>query len=600
MSPFQYIRHELTRRLGRTLTTAFGFAAGVSLVVSIMGVASGLATAQNRLLSPLSTVGTDIIVTRTVGATTTPAASPSPSPGTSGAGTGPQHRQGGFFAGGGSAISSLNAQDQAALLQSNDSVLTDLSKLGPPGTQFTHDFFVPGTLITFPSQAVGNITSIPGVTGAVGVLSLQGVHDTGTVPKIVATFTTGGQTQTVTATPPPLTAAQQAQVRTCLFQQIQSQQGSSPSPSPRQGGTNGPGTGGGFRGGLGGGDFNSVLSKCLPASYLKYQQQVVTPIRTVQQIVNPPQTNLSTKSYTVSGVDPSVRNQGVITAAQVVSGTWFTSSPKDEVLVNQAYATTNSLKVGSAVTLNGTAFKVVGIVAPTLTGNVSDLYFDLSTLQSMATQSGRINEIFVSAKNASEVNAIAAAIHTKLPGAQILTAKSLADGVTGSLADAHTLATSLGTALAIIILLGSFLIAILLTISNVNKRVREIGSLRAMGWSRRRVVQQLLGESVAISVFGGILGILLGFAICAIIDATGPALQATTSGLAVGASSLGSIFGQSSTASAASTVHVTAPLSLPILLLGFGAAVLGGIIAGGIGGWRASRLSPASALRNLG
>ncbi|MGC8460707.1 MAG: ABC transporter permease, partial [Candidatus Dormibacteria bacterium] len=252
------------------------------------------------------------------------------------------------------------------------------------------------------------------------------------------------------------------------------------------------------------------------------------------------------------------------------------------------------------IAINGTTFHVVGIVAPTLTGNVSDLYFDLTTLQSMATQTDRINEVFISARSASDVNAIAAAIHRKLPGAQILTAKSLDEGVTGSLADAHTLAASLGTALAIVILLGSFLIAILLTLSNVNKRVREIGSLRAMGWSRSRVVRQLLGETVGISVIGGILGLLIGFAICTIIDATGPALQATTSGLAVGASTLGSTFGQPTSASSISTVHVTAPLTLPILLLGFGAAVLGGIIAGTIGGWRAAQLSPAEALRNLG
>lgn len=598
MSSLQYIWSELFRRLGRTITTALGFAAGVSLVVSIMGVASGLATAQDRLLSPLSTVGTDIIVTRTVGATTStssPSPSPSPSAGTSPGSARP--RQGGFFGGGGSAISSLNAADQSALLQSNESVLTDLSKLGPPGTQFTHDFFVPGTLITFPSQAVTDIASIPGVASAVGELSLQGVHDTGTVPKIVATFTTGGQSQTVTSTPPPLTAAQQAAVRSCLFQQLQAQNSSTSSSSSSPGSA--PSSGGAFRPRKFS-DFNAVLAECLPASYLKYQQQVVTPIQTVQKIINPPQTNLNTRSYTVAGVNPAVRNQGVITSNQLVAGTWFTSSPKDEVLVNQAYASTNTLKVGSTIAINGTTFHAVGIVAPTLTGNVSDLYFDLTTLQSMATQTGRINEVFISARSASDVNAIAAAIHKKLPGAQILTAKSLDEGVTGSLADAHTLAASLGTALAIVILLGSFLIAILLTLSNVNKRVREIGSLRAMGWSRSRVVRQLLGETVGISVIGGVLGLLIGFAICTIIDATGPALQATISGLAVGASTLGSTFGQPTSASSISTVHVTAPLTLPILLLGFGAAVLGGIIAGTIGGWRAAQLSPAEALRNLG
>ena len=197
MIAFGYLGDELRRRWGRTVVTALGLAAGVGLVMGIIGVSAGLSAAQNQALSPLSSVGTDIIVTRTVGATTTAAASPSPSPGaTQSGGTG----GGGFFgpgAGGGggggggaglggaglggasSTISQLNAADQAALLNANSSVLTDLAKLGPSGTAFVHDFFVPGTLITFPQVAVQDVASVPGVESAVPGLSLQAIHEFG-------------------------------------------------------------------------------------------------------------------------------------------------------------------------------------------------------------------------------------------------------------------------------------------------------------------------------------------------------------------------------------------------------------------------------------
>lgn len=79
MIAFGYLGDELRRRWGRTVVTALGLAAGVGLVMGIIGVSAGLSAAQNQALSPLSSVGTDIIVTRTVGATTTAAASPSPS-----------------------------------------------------------------------------------------------------------------------------------------------------------------------------------------------------------------------------------------------------------------------------------------------------------------------------------------------------------------------------------------------------------------------------------------------------------------------------------------------------------------------------------------
>jgi len=67
-----------------------------------------------------------------------------------------------------SQFAQLNAADQAALLNANSSVLTDPSpKLGPAGTKFVHDFFVPGTLITFPQAAIQQIASIGGVQSAV-------------------------------------------------------------------------------------------------------------------------------------------------------------------------------------------------------------------------------------------------------------------------------------------------------------------------------------------------------------------------------------------------------------------------------------------------
>ncbi|MYQ93524.1 ABC transporter permease, partial [Streptomyces sp. SID4946] len=46
-------------------------------------------------------------------------------------------------------------------------------------------------------------------------------------------------------------------------------------------------------------------------------------------------------------------------------------------------------------------------------------------------------------------------------------------------------------------------------------------------------------------------------------------------------------------------VALTAPVSLTTILLAVGLAVAGGLIAGAFGGWRASRLRPADALRRV-
>ncbi len=591
------------------MVTAIGLAAGVGLVMGIIGVSQGLSDAQNKALSPLNSVGTDIIVTRTVAptlstATTTTTPANGFGRGTPGAGAGAYG--GGFFAGRGG--SSLNSSDAAALAAANSSVITDLAKLGPAGTKFTHDFFVPGTLITFPSQAVNTVAKVKGVTSAVGALSLDALHETGTVPKITASIKTGGQTISATVKPPVLTAAQQAAERTCIEGLITKQLGSTTTTTPSAG--TGGATGGRFGGfGGGGGAFrfgagaNTAFAKCLTPAQKAYQQNVTIPEQTVNQVLNPPTTNTSTSTYTVAGVNPSNTTSGLVTKAQLVKGTWFSTTPsvaKSQVLVTTAYASQKGLKVDETITINKVGYKIVGLVNPTLTGDVADIYFSLSNLQSLSSNANRINEVLVSVANAKDVNAVAKAIKAALPGATVLTSASLADQVTGSLSNARKLANDLGGALALVVLLAAFLIAGLLTLSSVSKRVREIGSLRAIGWSRGRVVRQIMAETMGIGIVGGVIGIALGAAVCLIIGAVGPGLSVTSTGLAVGASKVSGLLGQTTSATVATTVHLTAPIHPLTIVIAFVGAILGGLIAGAAGGWRAARLSPASALRDLG
>lgn len=599
MFSIAYATNELRRRRSRTILTALGLASGVGLVMGIVGVSQGLDQAQQRVLSPLTSVGTDILVTRTVAATTgdSAAASLTPTPNTGQR----QERSGGFIAGGGpgggGALAELNDADTAALLAENSSVVTDLSKLGKPGTKFTRDFFLPGTLLSFPDAAIGQITSVDGVTSAVGGLTLIAQHQTGTVPNIVATVQTGGETLTATARPAEMTDAERAALRDCV--QRSGGFGGDNVQVPRPSGSPDPG-GEGPRGGGLGGFAGGAFEKCLPKRFQEYNATVVTPLRQIQQIVNPPQTDTTSESYTAAGVDPKSPDAGLVTREQVSGGSWFTTGATEEVLVNEAYATKKTIEVGDALPINGKSYRVVGLVRPTLTGNTADLYFPLATLQTLSSKTGRVNEVLVKVANASDVDRVAAEIQALLPGAQVITTKSLADSVTGSLHDAQQLASRLGGALAAIVLAAAFVIAVLLTLSSVAKRVHEIGTLRALGWSRRRVVRQLLTETVGIGLLGGALGVGLGYAVAAAVHTFSPALTATTAGVQAGASSASALFGRAATEAVSSQVTLSAPISLGTIALGMGCAVVGGLFAGAVGGWRAARLAPSVALRDLG
>lgn len=593
MFSLSYVASELGRRRARTLLTALGLALGIGLVIGIIGVSQGLEDAQRKVLAPLGSVGTDILVTR-VAAPQTAAASASSTTVPAGDHGDGFRGGGGFFGRGGD--EALNTADTTALLNENSNVITDLAKLGTPGEQFTRDFFLSATLLSFPDDAVTRVAKLPGVSAATGGLVQLAEHQTGTVPQIVASVQTGGQTFTQTVRPDPMTDAERQAYQQCLQDQgVQI--------GPQAGGGEGGGDGGAGHGGGGGfgGHGNPAFDGCLPQRFREFRANFTTPLQTIRQVVDPPSTNITNQSYTAAGVDPATPATGLVTAEQLLDGRWLAKGAADEILVNVAYANTKSLKVGSTVPVNGTDYRIVGLVRPTLTGSTADLYFPLARLQELAGKQGRVTQVLVKASGSASVDAVAASIKRALPGAEVITSKALADQVTGSLADARKLAGRLGGALAVMVLLGAFAIAVLLTLGSIAKRVREIGTLRAIGWSKARVVRQLVGETLGIGLLGGILGVGAGAAVAAVVGALSPSLSATTAGVpGLASSQLSGLFGQTTAALTTTQVSLTAPLRPATLALGVAFALLGGLLAGLVGGWRAARLAPVVALRDIG
>ena len=308
--------------------------------------------------------------------------------------------------------------------------------------------------------------------------------------------------------------------------------------------------------------------------------------------------NIHATSLSVAGVDESVKELGAITPGQVTVGRYFRSGGAREAILNESYAGRENLGVGDKLTLGGKSFTVVGIAGTPLGGQYSDVYVKLSQLQALSDRAGRVNTAYVRAESADDVAAVASSIEKALDGASVTTAEDLADRVSGTLVDAKNLAGSLGTALMIVGLLSAFLIASLLTLSSVAKRVRELGTLKALGWSQGLVVRQVTGESLIQGLLGGAVGVLIGIAGALAIGAFGPTLEATVSAVAEQGPRFGP-FGQGSVEASATEVALDAPVSATTVLWAVDLAVLGGLVAGAVGSLRASRLRPADALRHI-
>jgi putative ABC transport system permease protein len=107
---------------------------------------------------------------------------------------------------------------------------------------------------------------------------------------------------------------------------------------------------------------------------------------------------------------------------------------------------------------------------------------------------------------------------------------------------------------------------------SVTERTREIGIRKAIGATRRAILQQFIIESTVLAGIGGFIGVLVG-------------------------SSL-SILGGAAARSFGPTLATFAPaVSIPSVVLSFAISLVIGILAGGYPANRAARLQPAEALR---
>ncbi|MEV7857380.1 ABC transporter permease [Streptomyces hirsutus] len=312
-------------------------------------------------------------------------------------------------------------------------------------------------------------------------------------------------------------------------------------------------------------------------------------------------------SYSVYGTDVTEPKLGPLTSSRITDGRTFKASETGAkvAVVDSAHAKEKELETGDTVTVKGTKFKIIGIATAESGDAAADLYLPLKQAQTLADAKDKVTTIYVRATDSQQIDSVKSAIQKNVSGTTVTTSADLADTVSGSLSTASSLATGVGTWLSVAVLVTAFLVAGLLTSSAVSRRVREFGTLKALGWTSGRVTGQVVGEAVVHGLMGGVLGIALGLAGAYAVTAISPTLQAELGGGAGGSGGMGGPgggpVGGPGREAAAKTLEValSAPVGLTTVALAVGLAVAGGLVAGAFGGWRASRLRPADALRRV-
>lgn len=319
------------------------------------------------------------------------------------------------------------------------------------------------------------------------------------------------------------------------------------------------------------------------------------------------------ESMTVTGIDLTTDGIGPLTSTTVTDGRALDAADAgaNVAVLDSDYATTASLAVGDTIELGGATLEIVGIAQSTATsGTGADAYIPLDTAQALADLDGQVTTVYVQAASADAIDAIAADLGEALPDATVNTQSELASTVSGSLASASSLISNLGTWLSAIVLAAAFVIAILFTISGVTRRTREFGTLKAIGWRNSRIVGQVAGESLVTGAIGVVAGVVIGLVGIIVVNAIAPTIAVSGGQPSFGQQGGGGFagpgemsgpggMGELAQAAASTGVTLNAVVTPSVILVAVALALLGAVLAGVLGGWRAARLRPAAALRTV-
>ena len=100
--------------------------------------------------------------------------------------------------------------------------------------------------------------------------------------------------------------------------------------------------------------------------------------------------------------------------------------------------------------------------------------------------------------------------------------------VAASQASANTMSILLIAVASVVFVVGGIGIMNVLFVS-VKERTREIGILKALGSSRKDILLQFLLEANFISIFGGVIGVIVGYLLMPVVRLSGMSVVASTS-----------------------------------------------------------------------
>lgn len=263
--------------------------------------------------------------------------------------------------------------------------------------------------------------------------------------------------------------------------------------------------------------------------------------------------------------------------------------------------------VGDEVYILGDYFEVVGVYESSDALGLQKLYMNLSDAQEVTDHVGvgEISRLDVYAKNEScveevinEITSMGYEFYFTTYEERLSQLESMKETYQGTLETAEaSLAQTQATAYQeiVIAIVATSLIVLFTMLYTVRERTKEIGVLKAIGFSNWSVMSQFMVEGMLMSLMAGIVGVVIGIVGAPTLSSL--LLPHVSLFPTQGERQFGQ-WGQATNPGIFQSESTAIALDPQTLMLAFGAAVLLGALGSLYPAWRASRTSPMEALRH--
>ena len=222
------------------------------------------------------------------------------------------------------------------------------------------------------------------------------------------------------------------------------------------------------------------------------------------------------------GFDPAADFGPGRLRAGLIEGRFLDVDDSGVTLVDASYATQNALSLRDTISIVGNNFEIVGIVDTTRTGQIANanLYLPLADAQAMSSISPNVlavhdmrpddaNLLFIKAEQTQAEAVVAGAEAILGEKALVSSAESFGEQL-GALFD---IIDRFGILVGLVAFLFAAGILVRAVAAGVWERRREIGMMRAVGWEKKNIIRQLLGETLVIALAGGLVGLMLAWGV---------------------------------------------------------------------------------------